>query len=198
MKKQAGISKGARAATAAEAEALARAVAAAEGGNMGEAERIARVVLAQKPQHLEALQLLGALLMAQKRPREAIVPLEDAACRSANPELETYLAIALRVGDGMGLDVDPRRERCVLRLDRRLRRATLAHVGGHELCIHARRVDDGKAADERDDDETPRPGRHAPSPGKPSRGHELGAFHRTRHSNHGRGRPWKEHDHAPH
>jgi len=34
--------------------------------------------------------------MAQKRPREAIVPLEDAACRSANPELETYLAIALR------------------------------------------------------------------------------------------------------
>src|SRR5712672_2434098 len=55
--------------------------------------------------------LLGALLMAQKRPREAIVPLEDAACRSANPELETYLAIALRVGDGMGLDVDPRSER---------------------------------------------------------------------------------------
>src|SRR5882762_959571 len=99
--------------------------------------------------------LLGALLMAQKRPREAIVPLEDAACRSANPELETYLAIALRVGDGMGLDVDPRSERCVLRFDRRPRRAT--HVGGHELHIHARCVDDDKAADKRDDDETPRP-----------------------------------------
>ena len=96
MKKQAGISKGARAAMAAEAEALARAVAAAESGNISEAERIARVVLAQKPQHLEALQLLGALLMAQKRPREAIAPLEEAARHSANPELETRLAIALR------------------------------------------------------------------------------------------------------
>ena len=96
MKKQAGISKGARAATAAEAEALARAVAAAESGNISEAERIARVVLAQKPQHLEALQLLGALLMAQQRPREAIAPLEEAARHSANPELETRLAIALR------------------------------------------------------------------------------------------------------
>jgi tetratricopeptide (TPR) repeat protein len=96
MKKQAGISKGARAATAAEAEALARAVAAADSGNMSEAERIARVVLAQKPQHLEALQLLGALLMAQRRPREAIAPLEEAARHIADPELETRLAIALR------------------------------------------------------------------------------------------------------
>src|SRR5260370_13561533 len=96
MKKQAGISKGARAAMAAEAEALARAVAAADGGNMNEAERIARVVLAQKPQHLEALQLLGALLMAQTRPREAITPLEEAARHSANPELDTRLALALR------------------------------------------------------------------------------------------------------
>ncbi len=91
MKKQAGISKGARAAMAAEAEALARAVAVAESGDMSEAERIARVVLAQKPQHLEALQLLGALLMAQRRPREAIAPLEEAARHSADPELETRL-----------------------------------------------------------------------------------------------------------
>ena len=96
MKKHAGVSKFARAATAAEAQALARAVAAGDNGNLREAERIARDVLARSPRHLEALQLLGALLMAQKRPREAIVPLEDAACRSANPELETYLAIALR------------------------------------------------------------------------------------------------------
>src|SRR5258708_2565379 len=96
MTKQAGISKGARAAMAAEAEALARAVAAAESGDMSEAERIARVILAQRPQQLEALQLLGALLMAQKRPREAIAPLEEAARHSANPELETRLAVALR------------------------------------------------------------------------------------------------------
>jgi tetratricopeptide (TPR) repeat protein len=96
MKKQAGISKGARAAMAAEAEALARAVAAADSGDMGEAERIVRVVLAKNPQHLEALQLLGALLMAQKRPREAIAPLEEAARHTTDPELETHLAIALR------------------------------------------------------------------------------------------------------
>src|SRR5215471_15454553 len=96
MKKQAGISKGARAAMAAEAEALAQAVAAADIGDMSKAEGIVRVVLGQKPQHLEALQLLGALLMAQKRPREAIAPLEEAARHSANPELETRLAIAFR------------------------------------------------------------------------------------------------------
>jgi tetratricopeptide (TPR) repeat protein len=34
--------------------------------------------------------------MAQKRPRDAIAPLDEAARRSANPELETQLAIALR------------------------------------------------------------------------------------------------------
>jgi tetratricopeptide (TPR) repeat protein len=94
MRKQA--SKGARAAVAAEAEALAQAMAAADGGNLCEAERIARVALAKNPQHVEALQLLGGLLMAQKRPRDAIAPLEEAARRSGNPELETHLAIALR------------------------------------------------------------------------------------------------------
>src|ERR1700730_10371183 len=94
MKKQAGIPKGARAAMA--AEALARAVAAGNSGDLSEAERIARGVLAKHPQRLEALQLLGALLMGQKRPREAVVPLEEAARRSPNPELETHLAIALR------------------------------------------------------------------------------------------------------
>jgi len=96
MRKQTGISKGARAAMAAEAEALVRAMAAADSGNLSEAERIARAVLAENPQHLEALQLFGALLMAQKRPREAIAPLEEAARHSANSELETHLAIALR------------------------------------------------------------------------------------------------------
>ena len=59
MKKQAGVSKGARAATAAEAQALARAVAAGDNGNLREAERIARDVLARSPRHLEALQLVS-------------------------------------------------------------------------------------------------------------------------------------------
>jgi tetratricopeptide (TPR) repeat protein len=94
MKKQAGIPKGARAVMA--AEALARAVAAGNSGDLSEAERIVRDVLAKNPQHLEALQLLGALLMGQKRPREAVAPLEEAARHSPNPELETHLAIALR------------------------------------------------------------------------------------------------------
>jgi len=96
MKKHAAIPKGARAAMAAEAEALARAMAIGNSGNLNEAERIAREVLAKNAQHPEALQLLGALLMGQKRPREAVVPLEEAARHSANPELETYLAVALR------------------------------------------------------------------------------------------------------
>jgi Tfp pilus assembly protein PilF len=95
VKKQAGLSKGARAMMPAEAEALARAVAAADRGNLSEAERITRDVLARSAQHLEALQLLGGLLMAQKRPREAVVPLEEAARRTANAELETHLAMAL-------------------------------------------------------------------------------------------------------
>jgi len=57
MKKQAGVSKCARAATAAGAQALARAVAAGDNGNLREAERIASDVLARSPRHLEALQL---------------------------------------------------------------------------------------------------------------------------------------------
>jgi tetratricopeptide (TPR) repeat protein len=96
MKKQAGVSKGTRAMIAAEAEAMARAVAAADSGNLSEAERITRDVLARSAQHMEALQLLGGLLMAQKRPREAVAPLEEAARRNGNPELETHAAIALR------------------------------------------------------------------------------------------------------
>ena len=96
MKKQAAFPKGARTAMAAGAEALARAVVAGNSGNLSDAERIAREVLAKNPQHLEALQLLGALLMGQKRLREAVAPLEEAARHSANPELETHLAIALR------------------------------------------------------------------------------------------------------
>ena len=95
MKKQAGIPKGERAARAAQAEALARAVAAGNSGKLNEAERIARDILTDSPQHLEALQLLGALLLGQKRPREAIAPLEAAARHRADPELETYLAMAL-------------------------------------------------------------------------------------------------------
>jgi tetratricopeptide (TPR) repeat protein len=94
MKKQAAISRNARAATA--ADALAQAVAAGNGGNLAEAERIAREVVAKNPQYAEAQQLLGALLLAQRRPREAIAPLTEATRLAANAEVETHLAIALR------------------------------------------------------------------------------------------------------
>jgi tetratricopeptide (TPR) repeat protein len=94
MKKQTAPSRSPRAAMA--AEAMARAVAAGNNGDIGEAERIVRDVVAKNPQHAEALQLLGALLMAQRRPREAIAPLEEAARHGANAELETHLALALR------------------------------------------------------------------------------------------------------
>jgi tetratricopeptide (TPR) repeat protein len=95
MKPQAKIAKGARAAMVAEGEALARAVAAGNSGNLSEAERIVGDILSKNPQHLEALQLLGVLLLGQKRPREAVAPLEEAARNGANPELETHLAVAL-------------------------------------------------------------------------------------------------------
>lgn len=99
MKKPAVAPKGVRAGRT--AEVLARAVAAGDSGDLRQAERIARDILAENPQHLEALQLLGALLMGQGRPREAVVPLEEAARHSSNPELETHLAIALReIGRG--------------------------------------------------------------------------------------------------
>jgi Flp pilus assembly protein TadD len=96
MNPPAGQPKNARTATAAEGEALARAITAGNSGDIGEAERIAREVLAKNPRHPPALRLLGALLLRQQRPREAIAPLEAAARESADPELETHLAIALR------------------------------------------------------------------------------------------------------
>jgi len=52
MKKQAGISKGARVMMAAEAEALARAVAAGSNGNLSVAERIARGILINNPEQV--------------------------------------------------------------------------------------------------------------------------------------------------
>ena len=99
MKPQSRFPKGARKGHAAgqpPGDALAQAVAAINVGNLDEAERLARDVLARSPQHPDAVQLLGAVLLAQKRPREAIGPLEAAARASANPEVETHLAMALR------------------------------------------------------------------------------------------------------
>jgi hypothetical protein len=74
---------------AAEAETLARAMAAGNSGDLSGAERITRDVLAKNPQHLERCSF-GRLADGAKRPREAVAPLEEAARLSPNPELETY------------------------------------------------------------------------------------------------------------
>ena len=47
-------------------------------------------------QQADALHLLGLALLIQKRPREAVVPLAEAARAAANPLLETHYALALR------------------------------------------------------------------------------------------------------
>jgi hypothetical protein len=49
-----------------------------------------------------------------------------------------------------------------------LRYAALAHMGGHELRVHACSIDDGGAGNEYRKHETPYPGRDAPSAGEPS------------------------------
>jgi len=61
-----------------------------------DAERIARGVLERQPQHAGALHLVGMALLAQQRPRDALVPLEQAARLSQDPVTETHYALALR------------------------------------------------------------------------------------------------------
>src|SRR5215510_16613282 len=70
--------------------------AAIDARRPAEAEPIARRVLSRKPQHAGALHLLGLALLIQKRPREAVLPLADAARDSTDPLLETHYALALR------------------------------------------------------------------------------------------------------
>ena len=61
-----------------------------------EAERIACGLLDKEPEHAEALHLLGLALLAQKRPRDALLRLEQAARVGRNPVVETHYALALR------------------------------------------------------------------------------------------------------
>jgi tetratricopeptide (TPR) repeat protein len=86
---------GGRAAAAIE-DALKGAMAAIQNRQPAAAERIAREVLARHSEHPGALHLFGLSLLAQGRPHEAVVPLEQAARRRADPVIETHLAIALR------------------------------------------------------------------------------------------------------
>jgi Flp pilus assembly protein TadD len=60
-----------------------------------EAQRLALDVLKSNRGNVLAAQILGRALLAQNRAREAIDPLQRAARRSDDPEIETLLAVAL-------------------------------------------------------------------------------------------------------
>ena len=96
MKTKTTRSRGGPAGSTAESDLLARAVAAANGGNLDEAERLAREVLPKDPRYPDALRLLGGVLLKQKRLQEAAQVLEEAARNAADPMLETQLALVLR------------------------------------------------------------------------------------------------------
>jgi Flp pilus assembly protein TadD len=76
-------------------EALEKAVVALQKKRPGEAERLAEGVLRANRSHHIAAKVLGWALLAQNRAGEAIQPLERAARRSNDPEIETVLAVAL-------------------------------------------------------------------------------------------------------
>ena len=64
-------------------------------GRPDEAERLAADVLKSNRGSVLAAQILGRALLVQSRPGEAIDPLQRAARRSDDPEIETLLAAAL-------------------------------------------------------------------------------------------------------
>ncbi|MBN8992236.1 MAG: tetratricopeptide repeat protein [Rhizobiales bacterium] len=76
-------------------EALERAVVALQMHRPGEAERLAAGVLRANRNHHMAAKVLGWALLAQNRAGEAIAPVERAARRSNDPEIETVFAVAL-------------------------------------------------------------------------------------------------------
>ena len=79
-----------------------------------EAERLAFGVLKSDRGNALAAQILGRALLMQNRADEAIVPLERAARRSDDPEIETLLAVAL-AAVGRGNDALDRLRRTIAR-----------------------------------------------------------------------------------
>ena len=76
-------------------ETLERAVTALQMNRPGEAERLAAGALRANGSNHVAAKVLGWALLAQNRAGEAIEPVERAARRSNDPEIETVLAVAL-------------------------------------------------------------------------------------------------------
>jgi tetratricopeptide (TPR) repeat protein len=90
------LSHRAKGAAATADEAFRLGMAAFDQRRHADAERIARDVLTGQPQHGGALYLLGLALLRQNRPRDALLPLEQAARLSSDPVVETDYALALR------------------------------------------------------------------------------------------------------
>src|SRR5215510_3604894 len=114
--------------------------AAIDARRPAEAEPIARRVLSRKPQHAGALHLLGLALLIQKRPREAVLPLADAARDTTDPLLETHYALALR-------DVG-RKDEAIEWLERAISRRPVFAPAFHELGLifcSLRRYDEAEA-----------------------------------------------------
>jgi hypothetical protein len=77
----------------------------------------------------------------------ALGGLIDGGIDEAEPTIE--------VSNGMGLDVDPRREGCLLGFHGRLGGATFPHMGGDKLGIDPGGVDHGETADQDNEGEPP-------------------------------------------
>jgi Flp pilus assembly protein TadD len=77
-------------------DVLDRASFALNHQRAAEAERLAGDVLKADPRQTRALHILGCALLAQGRADAAIAPLQSAAQRKHDPEIDTALAVALR------------------------------------------------------------------------------------------------------
>jgi superkiller protein 3 len=81
---------------AADDDALRRGMMALSQGRAAEAERLAREVAARLPGHPGVCRLLGVSLLAQGRPADAVTPFEQALARTYDTAIETMLGAALR------------------------------------------------------------------------------------------------------
>jgi tetratricopeptide (TPR) repeat protein len=129
---------------AAHDDVLRPAMLALQDGRANDAERIARDVLARSPDDARALHVFGCALLMQGRVEEAIAPLEQAARKRHDPEIDTQVAIALRRAG--------RFDEALARLKRATRRRPPYAAAFHELgyllsCMQ--RYDDALAALER-------------------------------------------------
>jgi tetratricopeptide (TPR) repeat protein len=87
-------------------QAVEKAILALQMQRFNEAERLASDVLKSNRGNILAAQVLGRALLMQNRPDEAIDPLQKAALRSNDPEIETLLAVVLAAAgrDDQALD----------------------------------------------------------------------------------------------